>query len=924
MLRAQREYQQLLQERDRMLEERNQAAAEHHAAEAERLRSDANALQIRVDTLQDARQQEEANFVQARADALAEQYRLARIRADVDRVRALAQSPPTGFQQAYVKSIGAYSSSWRPPLHPPSTRFVQPFSSVSSVTQVRNPTSPSGAGVVSTAATPNRGSASGVAVPATSTTPNLGSASGGGVAATSATVNLGVAIGNGAGTAPTAALAAPAVNRSSVPYASVPVPTTAVQQNQQQLLDRSTYHGGRPQTLFPETRLLDGQPQTSTQLVATASGLALPPPQNYLAAPTPASGPGPATAVQDADDQELQQVINLSKAEDDYRAAQDRVIALRTDVAVRGLTANLGVRPTPAVAVMTQPVPQLNPYAQQFVPTAAPWQPWSMPGGYVTSPFVAQTPWQHSYAAVPGAGQANYTSIPATVPTSTPGLPPTSSSGGGVNGPGQPPSGQGGGNRGPPDPDPDDDPPDKKKRNKEIDSKRKGEFQIDSAFLKTAKSRPRGNMRCEVERFERGTDLTIKDWVNQMETYFTIGQIPSEAFVGFMLMKIAAKHLNEIKQYQSLDYLEFREKLVEVFEEPDLATAYLNALSSISQDRDESISDYMQRVRLLVLKAHPKLDNASRERILITSFMLGLHDKQLAANLAVVKVQSAAEAERLAAEGEAVRRDQRAKRTGNYSLPERIDEEESENEDVGEPYPDEEEEEELAAALTDFKSGKRGTSTSGQKYERRKATSSTKCYNCGNFGHYASDCPRRDRSTSRRNRKFDQRPIACLLCGGDHLARDCPQLEIAKRAVSNSEKATKADLKSTSSRPSTPGDQKDAFKKDGTAVICEAHSSPIRILDPALPAMSEESTPGTPRMQLFFVLSISTDPAGVDIGGFGLSAEPDRRERLQEAAVPTPDTTSRRCEGDRRKRRSSRFAGVHSSASVHRLDIAVA
>ena len=171
---------------------------------------------------------------------------------------------------------------------------------------------------------------------------------------------------------------------------------------------------------------------------------------------------------------------------------------------------------------------------------------------------------------------------------------------------------------GPFDPDPDDDPPDKKKRNKEIDSKPKGEFQIDSAFLKTAYSRPRGNMGCEVERFERGTYLTIKDWVNQMETYFTIGQIPAEAFVGFMLMKNAEKHRNEIKQYQFLDYLEFREKLVEVFKEPDLATAYLNALSSISQDRDESISDYMQRVRLLVLKAHPKLDNDLKERILIT------------------------------------------------------------------------------------------------------------------------------------------------------------------------------------------------------------------------------------------------------------------------------------------------------------------
>ena len=81
-----------------------------------------------------------------------------------------------------------------------------------------------------------------------------------------------------------------------------------------------------------------------------------------------------------------------------------------------------------------------------------------------------------------------------------------------------------------------------------------------------------------------------------MESYFTIGQVPLEAFVGFMLMKIVSKHLNEIKEYQNLDYLAFRKKLLEVFEEPDMATAYLNALSTVTQDREETISEYMHRV----------------------------------------------------------------------------------------------------------------------------------------------------------------------------------------------------------------------------------------------------------------------------------------------------------------------------------------
>ena len=38
-------------------------------------------------------------------------------------------------------------------------------------------------------------------------------------------------------------------------------------------------------------------------------------------------------------------------------------------------------------------------------------------------------------------------------------------------------------------------------------------------------------MKCEDERYERGTDLTIEDWINQMETDFTVGQVPTKAFV---------------------------------------------------------------------------------------------------------------------------------------------------------------------------------------------------------------------------------------------------------------------------------------------------------------------------------------------------------------------------------------------------------
>ena len=101
---------------------------------------------------------------------------------------------------------------------------------------------------------------------------------------------------------------------------------------------------------------------------------------------------------------------------------------------------------------------------------------------------------------------------------------------------------------------------------------------------------------------------------------------------------------------------------MEVFEEPDMATAHLTALSILSQTREESISEYMLRARLLILKAHLDLDHLLRERILVTSFLVGLYDRKLASSLAIAKIQTAADAEKLAIEKESVRRDPRSRR----------------------------------------------------------------------------------------------------------------------------------------------------------------------------------------------------------------------------------------------------------------------
>ena len=169
-----------------------------------------------------------------------------------------------------------------------------------------------------------------------------------------------------------------------------------------------------------------------------------------------------------------------------------------------------------------------------------------------------------------------------------------------------------------------------------------------------------------------------------------------------------------------------------------------------------------------MLKAHPDLVHASRERILVTSFLLGLYDRQLASFLAVVKIQTAADAERLAAECEAVRRDQRPCRSLNNFLLEEACGEHPEDEDCYDPEaepPDDKDGDHTAA---------RSASGANQRINfagRRSATATTRCYGCGQYGHFHCDCPQgRGYNNARPLARFS---LECLLCKGIHRTRDC-------------------------------------------------------------------------------------------------------------------------------------------------------
>lgn len=54
-------------------------------------------------------------------------------------------------------------------------------------------------------------------------------------------------------------------------------------------------------------------------------------------------------------------------------------------------------------------------------------------------------------------------------------------------------------------------------------------------------------------------------------------------------------------------------------EKLNLTTAYLNALASLYQTRDKTISHYMHCTTLIVFKVHPDIPHAAQKRILISS-----------------------------------------------------------------------------------------------------------------------------------------------------------------------------------------------------------------------------------------------------------------------------------------------------------------
>ena len=140
-----------------------------------------------------------------------------------------------------------------------------------------------------------------------------------------------------------------------------------------------------------------------------------------------------------------------------------------------------------------------------------------------------------------------------------------------------------------------------------------------------------------------------------------------------------------------------------------------------------------------------------------------------------------------------MRRDKRSRRSTNNFLPGKPSAQDPGFlEEPSDSKPLDEEEEEVMAALGMLNPPGRNPYSKLNPQERRRTTSATRYYGCGQFGQFKSDCPRLNRQKPRR---FTPRAkLECILCKGDHFVRNCVSLSAAQQATERIKQVRETEL----------------------------------------------------------------------------------------------------------------------------------
>ena len=85
-----------------------------------------------------------------------------------------------------------------------------------------------------------------------------------------------------------------------------------------------------------------------------------------------------------------------------------------------------------------------------------------------------------------------------------------------------------------------------------------------------------------------------------MEYHFEVNRIPANLWVKALISHFDTRQFDEIHPIRKLAYSEFRREIVSMFRKPDLTQSKINELMDVTQEEDESIDTYMNRIKDLV------------------------------------------------------------------------------------------------------------------------------------------------------------------------------------------------------------------------------------------------------------------------------------------------------------------------------------
>ena len=230
-------------------------------------------------------------------------------------------------------------------------------------------------------------------------------------------------------------------------------------------------------------------------------------------------------------------------------------------------------------------------------------------------------------------------------------------------------------------------------------------------------------------------------------------------------------------------YSDFLKKLFEVFGKPDMATVRLLELSKACKDVGESISDYMNRMRLIIMRSHPDLNHKEKEQILISNIQLGLRDQKLAASLTVASITTSAGAEPKATESESARRMRKSRRRIQIISLLTIRRNSSCTELLATVPMDRKGGQNIATAFNDQQKhrgnalgGRNGTKLRGHSREfsgiGTPSRAGFKCYRYEQAGSIQKNCTQSASCT-----KFKPRPVECFICRASDLMRLYPKFD---------------------------------------------------------------------------------------------------------------------------------------------------